>query len=103
MEANQYVQMFDELGIYDHQGVPNCGRKLKHPGVDLPSLYFNSNPAVDVYFAAYTKDERHFPVHLWDGFLTTLSNPETDSLPVAYPLFHRPAQKDEPLNSWWIP
>ena len=86
MEANQYVQMFDELGIYDHQGVPNCGRKLKHPGVDLPSLYFNSNPAVDVYFAAYTKDERHFPVHLWgripDNLVKSRDRQSAGGLPV---------------------
>ena len=66
MTAEHYVGIFDELGIYDHQGAPNQGRKLKHPGVDLPSLYFNSNYDVDVYFAARMKDEGHVPERLWE-------------------------------------
>ena len=69
MTAEQYVRLFDELSIYDHQGVPNLGRTLKHPGTDLPSLYFNRNEQIGVYFTGYMEDERYFPEHLWERIL----------------------------------
>ena len=66
MLAEEYVEIFDELGIYDHQEAPNLGRTLKHPGTDLPSLYFNRNRQIGVYFTGYLEDERHFPEHPWE-------------------------------------
>ena len=76
MSADQYVRLFDELGIYecDNSGVdhridrPNTGRVMRHPDVDLCSfsLYFNRNGEVGVYFVGIVKDENYFPERLWE-------------------------------------
>ena len=65
MTSETYVNLFDELGIYDHQGAPNLGRTLKYGGVDLPSLYFNRNRESVVYFTGYMEDISYFPESLW--------------------------------------
>lgn len=65
MTAEQYVSIFDELGIYDHRGAPNRHKTLKHPGVDLPSLYFNRNRSGLIYFTAKLYDREYFPENHW--------------------------------------
>ena len=76
MTAEKYVDVFDELGIYelDERGGehsiarPNTGRVMRHRDVDLYplSLYFNRNRTVGVYFVGKLRDEDHFSECLWE-------------------------------------
>lgn len=86
MLAEQYVQLFDELGIYDHRGVPNGGRILKHQRANLPALYFNRNKDVGVYFVGKLCDQQQFPEHLWaripDNLVKGRDRQSADLLPI---------------------
>ena len=66
MTSETFVDLFDELGIYDHQRAPNLGRTLKYGGADLPSLYFNRNREGVVYFTGYMEDKGYFRESLWE-------------------------------------
>ena len=86
MTADQFVDLFGELGIYDHRGVPNGGRVLKHSRVDLPTLYFNRNKDVGVYFVGHLCDQDHFPETFWaripDNLVKARDRQFADRLPI---------------------
>ena len=75
MDRYEYVALFEELGFYcqDREGdlfppadAYYTGRPLRHPGADLPTIYFAGNEEEGVRFAVYLDDLRHFPPEHWD-------------------------------------
>ena len=68
MDKEQYVEMFDRFGLYctDGQGnehhvqtAYNGGRVLRHPTIDMPTVYFCGNEH-GVYFVAMSSQSDRF-------------------------------------------
>ena len=76
MNQEQYVEMFEKLGLYCRDRYGNdrpiytayrSGRKLRHPDRDLPTIYFCTYDQ-RIYFSVRVEDSHHYPAHLWDMF-----------------------------------
>ena len=76
MNQDQYVEMFEKLGLYCRDRYGNdrpiytayrSGRKLRHPDRDLPTIYFCTYDQ-RIYFSVRVEDSHHYPAHLWDMF-----------------------------------
>ena len=61
MTKEQYIELFLGLGFYNIE----IAHTLKHRR-SIPSLYFNSNREVGVYFTGYPYDRHTFSRLLWD-------------------------------------
>ncbi len=66
MDAEGYIELFRELG-FEPKKNPNDGKVLRHRRrVPPPSLYFNRNTSIGVYFTCTSSlDMDKFPSQLW--------------------------------------